>query len=62
MGKKTEFHAVTFFRKVRDEQAVALTGKSPQEIIAFFADAARKLPRRPSRSKGTHRQAARPRT
>lgn len=59
MGKKTEIHAVTFFRKVRDKQAVALTGKSPQEIIAFFADAARKLPRRILRSKGARRLAAR---
>jgi len=58
MGKKSEFHAVTFFRKVRDKQAVALTGKSPQEIIAFFAAAARKLPRRISCSKGARRPAA----
>jgi hypothetical protein len=59
MSKKTEFHAVTFFRKVRDKQAVALIGKSPQEIIAFFAAAAQKLPRPTSRSKGARRQAAR---
>ncbi len=59
MGKKTEFHAVTFFRKVRDKQAVVLTGKSPQEIIAFFAAAARRLPRRTSRSKRASRQTAR---
>jgi len=59
MGKKSEFHAVTFFRKVRDKQAVALTGKPPQEIIAFFTAAARKLPRRISRSKGARRPAAR---
>ncbi len=37
MGKKTEFHAVEFVRKVRDEQAAMLAGKSPKEIIALFA-------------------------
>ena len=58
MGKKTEFHAVAFFRKVRDQQAVALMGKSPPEIIAFFAAAAQKLPRPIPRPKATRRQAA----
>lgn len=58
MSKKTEFHSLAFFRKVRDKQAAALAGKSPQEIIAFFAAVAQKLPRPASRSKGARRQAA----
>lgn len=36
MTKKTEFHAVDFFRKIRDKQAATLSGKPPSEIIAFF--------------------------
>lgn len=56
MGKKSEFHAVDFVRKVRDEQAAALEGKSPQEVIGFFAAAAKaaaraaKLPTRTRRA------------
>lgn len=37
MDQKTEFHSVDFFRKIRDEQAAFLAGKSPAEIIAFFS-------------------------
>lgn len=37
MDQKTEFHTVDFFRKIRDEQATVLIGKSPAEIIAFFS-------------------------
>jgi hypothetical protein len=37
MPRKTEFHSVDFFRKVRDEQASILAGKSPAEIVAFFS-------------------------
>ncbi len=40
MPKKTEFHAVDFFREVRDKQAAILAGKPPAEIIAFFKQAA----------------------
>ncbi|HEX4889411.1 MAG TPA: hypothetical protein VFW37_03425 [Alphaproteobacteria bacterium] len=36
MPKKTEFHAVDFFREIRDRQAAILAGKPPAEIIAFF--------------------------
>lgn len=36
MPKKTEFHSVEFFRKVRDQQAAILSGKTPAEIVAFF--------------------------
>lgn len=37
MALKNDFHAVDFFRKVRDEQATSLQGKTHKEIIAFFA-------------------------
>ena len=37
MPRKTEFHSVEFFREVRDQQANALAGKSPAEIVAFFS-------------------------
>ena len=59
MGKKTEFRAVEFVRKVRDEQAAMLAGKSPEEIIAFFAAASARLPRPAARPKGARRSAAR---
>jgi hypothetical protein len=39
MPRKTEFHSVEFFRKVRDQQASVLAGKSPAEIVAFFSKA-----------------------
>lgn len=55
MGKKSEFHAVDFVRKVRDEQAAALEGKSPQEVTAFFAAAA-KAATLPPRTRRTVRQ------
>ena len=42
MPKKTEFHAVDFFRAVRDKQAATLSGKPPAEIIAFFKPAKKK--------------------
>lgn len=37
MARKNDFHTVDFFRKVRDEQAAMLQGKTHKEIIAFFA-------------------------
>jgi hypothetical protein len=37
MVQKSEFRTVEFFRKVRDEQAAMLAGKSHEEIIAFFS-------------------------
>ena len=37
MPKKTNFHCMEFLRKVRDEQATALAGKSATEIIAYFS-------------------------
>jgi len=37
MAQKNDFHSVDFFRKVRDEQAAMLQGKTHEEIIAYFA-------------------------
>ena len=37
MARKNDFHTVDFFRKVRDEQAAMLQGKTHEEIIAFFS-------------------------
>ncbi len=37
MVQMNDFHTVEFFRKVRDEQAAILQGKTHEEIIAFFA-------------------------
>ena len=37
MTRKIEFHAVEFFRGVRDQQAALLKGRSNAEIIAFFS-------------------------
>ena len=39
MPRKTEFHSIEFFRKVRDQQAGVLAGKSAAEIVAFFSKA-----------------------
>ena len=36
MEEKTEIHAVDVVRRIRDEQAQLLEGKSPEEIIEFF--------------------------
>ena len=57
MGKKSEFHTVEFFRKIRDEQAAALAGKSVQEVIAYFATARKTAPK-PSRARTTRRDVA----
>ena len=37
MARKNDFHTVDYFRKVRDEQAAMLQGKTHEEIIAFFS-------------------------
>ena len=37
MARKIEFHAVEFFRGIRDQQAALLRGRSDAEIIAFFS-------------------------
>ena len=49
MPRKTEIHSVEFFRKVRDQHASVLAGKSPAEIVAFFSKA---QPRTPNRVAG----------
>lgn len=57
MPKKTEFHSVAFFRKIRDQQAAALAGKSPAEIIAFFAEAKTRRPKSsPAQAKVSRRR------
>ncbi len=39
MGEKTQIKAVEMVRRIRDEQAQVLAGKSNAEIIAFFRKA-----------------------
>lgn len=56
MPKKTEFHTIEFFRKIRDQQAAALIGKTPAEIIAFFSKAPE--PHHTKRTRESRRQAA----
>ena len=36
MAEKTRIKAVEMVRRIRDEQAQLLEGKSPAEIVAFF--------------------------
>jgi hypothetical protein len=57
MPKKTEFHSVEFFRKVRDQQAALLSGKTPAEIVAFFTKT--KPEHLTKRTSGARRQTAR---
>ncbi|MBT9143294.1 MAG: hypothetical protein DDT29_01693 [Dehalococcoidia bacterium] len=40
MGKNNEIRAVEVIRRIRDEQAGMLQGKSNEEIIEFFRKAA----------------------
>ena len=37
MSKSRSFKTLEFVRKVRDQHAAELQGKSPKEILAFFA-------------------------
>ena len=39
MPGETELQSVEFFRKVRDQHASLLAGKSPTKIIVFFSEA-----------------------
>lgn len=39
MGEKAQIRAVEMVRRIRDEQAQMLAGKSRTEIIAFFKKA-----------------------
>ncbi len=57
MPRKTEFHSVEFFRKVRDRQAGVLAGKSPAEVVAFFSKAQAETPNKARHR--THQKAAR---
>ena len=60
MARKIEFHAVEFFRGIRDNHAALLKGRSNAEIIAFFSSfgmKARGLTRRSAgRAKGVARR------
>lgn len=60
MAEKTQINAVEMVRRIRDEQARLLEGKSDAEIIAFFkkaGDAARReAKKRQSRSTGVQRR------
>ena len=42
MKEKMKIDAVEMVRRIRDQQARELSGKSPAEIIAFFREAAQK--------------------
>jgi len=39
MARKTDMHAVELVRRIRDQQAEMLEGKSNEEIIEFFRKA-----------------------
>lgn len=43
MDEKTTIKAVELVRRIRDEQAASLDGKSTEEVLAFFRRAAEKL-------------------
>lgn len=46
MPRKTGFRSVEFFRKIRDQQASVLAGKSPAEIVAYFSKDQAQKPRK----------------
>jgi len=46
MERKTEIHAVELVRRIRDEQAKLLKGKSDEEIIELFRKAGEAAKRR----------------
>jgi hypothetical protein len=46
--QKNEFHVTEFLRRVRDEQAAMLKGKSDAEVLAFFASFKQGKARKPS--------------
>ncbi len=59
MARKIEFHAVEFFRGVRDQQAALLKGRSNAEIIAFFSTFGKRAPGLTRRSTGRAKGVAR---
>ena len=59
MARKIEFHAVEFFRGVRDQQAALLKGRSKAEIIAFFSTFGKKAHSLTRRSAGRAKSVAR---
>jgi hypothetical protein len=46
MAENTEIRTVEMVRRIRDEQAAMLSGKSDDEIIAFFKEAGEAARRR----------------
>lgn len=59
MARKTEFRTVEFFRKVRDEHAARLAGKSNAEIIEFFRSSRKAASGPSARPGGRSKSAAR---
>jgi hypothetical protein len=59
MARKIEFHAVEFFRGIRDQQAALLKGRSNAEIIAFFSTFGKKTQDLTRRSAGRAKSVAR---
>ena len=58
MEKKTDSHAVELVRRIRDQQAEMLEGKSNEEVIEFFrkaGEAFRKSGRMKGRAAGNKR-------
>ncbi|MEW6487401.1 MAG: hypothetical protein AB1578_05745 [Thermodesulfobacteriota bacterium] len=52
MEQKTEIHAVELVRRIRDEQAELLQGKSDEEIMNFFRRAGEAARSSETRGKG----------
>jgi len=50
MNEKNNIRAVEMVRRIRDEMAAALEGKSHAEIIEFFKTAGKRGQREPSRT------------
>jgi len=59
MARKIEFHAVEFFRGIRDQQAALLKGRSNAEVIAFFSTFGKKAHGLTKRSAGRAKSVAR---
>ena len=51
MEKKTDIHAVELVRRIRDQQAAVLLGKTDEEIIEYFRKAGEPS-RKHARAKG----------
>jgi hypothetical protein len=47
MGKKTDIDAIEVVRRIRDQHAEMLEGKSTEEILEFFRKAGERFRKRP---------------